>query len=221
MPSRTRTYGQFCGLARALEIIGERWSLLIVRDLVLGPKRLNELRDGLPSVSPDVLAVRLTDLEDAGVLRRGATGVYELTEYGGELDHILVDLGLWGARSLSRPGPEENFTLDAAILALYTAFRSETAGGVQLNFEIHQHDTMVLHALVDDGALKVAEGRYPGADLIIRTAAGPGLLDVIGGSVTPFAAVSSGKVQLEGDFADFALFARIFHVAGEPDALAA
>ena len=219
MTSRTRTYGQFCGLARALEIIGERWSLLIVRDLVLGPKRLNELRDGLPSISPDVLAVRLTDLEDAGVLRRRPTGVYELTEYGGELDHILVDLGLWGARSLSRQGPE--LSLDAAILALYTAFRSETAGGVQLNFEIHQHDTMILHALVDDGALKVAEGRYPGADLIIRTAAGPGLLDVIAGAVPPAEAVASGKVWLEGDFADFALFARIFHVAGEPDALAA
>lgn len=219
MPSRTRTYGQFCGLARALEIIGERWSLLIVRDLVLGPKRLNELRDGLPSVSPDVLAVRLTELEDAGVLRRRPTGVYELTEYGGELDHVLVDLGLWGARSLSRPGPE--LTLDAAILSLYTAFRSEIAGGVQLNFEIHQHDTMILHALVDDGAVKVAEGRYPGADLIIRTAPGPGLLDVIGGSVTPFEAVASGTVSLEGDFADFALFTRIFHVAGEPDSLAA
>src|SRR3954471_10523999 len=104
-----RTYGDGCGIAHALDRIGERWALMIVRELVLGPKRFTDLRAGLPNASPNVLSQRLRELEQAGVVRRrklpppAASKVYELTEWGMELESVIVRLGRWGARSPSKP----------------------------------------------------------------------------------------------------------------------
>ncbi|MEU5262360.1 winged helix-turn-helix transcriptional regulator [Amycolatopsis sp. NPDC021455] len=223
MTGPARTYGQFCGLARALELVGERWALLVVRDLVLGPKRYPELKAGLPRIPPSILSARLNELEAAGVLRRrvrpdlDAGLVYELTEYGSELDQVLLDLGLWGARSLSRPAAGDVFTLDTAILSLYTAFRSEAAAGVQVGYEIEYPGELVVHAMVDDGALKVSEGHHPGADLVIRCGRDAALLDVISGRVSPAEAVRSGRLALEGDLGDLELFARLFRLASAPE----
>src|SRR5919205_66330 len=96
-----RSYGDRCGIARALDLVGERWALLVVRELLLGPKRFTDLRAGLPHVSPDVLAQRLRELEQAGVLRRGtlpppaASRIYELTGRGRELEPVVLALGRW------------------------------------------------------------------------------------------------------------------------------
>ena len=94
MPDK-RSYGDSCGIARGLDLAGERWALLVVRELLLGPKRFTDLRDGLPNVSPDVLAQRLRELEQSGVVRRrklpppAGARVYELTERGAELEPVL------------------------------------------------------------------------------------------------------------------------------------
>src|SRR6266700_1804746 len=94
-----RTYSDPCGIARALDLLGERWALLVVRELVLGPKRFTDLRAGLSNLSPDVLAQRLRDLERDGVVRRrklpppAGSRVYELTGWGRELEPILLALG--------------------------------------------------------------------------------------------------------------------------------
>src|SRR5215468_602873 len=107
----SRDYQQFCGLAHALELVGGRWSLLIARDLLSGPKRFTDLRAGLPGIPTNVLSGRLRDLEDAGVIRRQvqprpSSGIgYELTEYGAALEESLVVLGMWGARSM---GPRQD-----------------------------------------------------------------------------------------------------------------
>src|SRR6478672_10358094 len=108
-----RKYGQGCGTAYALDLIGDRWALLVVRELVLGPKRFTDLRGGLPGIGPNVLSQRLKELEEVGVLRQrvlpppaGST-VYELTEWGAELDDIVVALGRWGARSPDMPREAE------------------------------------------------------------------------------------------------------------------
>ncbi len=224
MPApNTRAYGQFCGLARALEIIGERWSLLIVRDLVLGPKRYDELQAGLPKIPPSILSARLNELEATGVLRRRVRAeldaglVYELTQYGSELDSILLDLGLWGARSLNQPGPDDVFTLDSAILSLYTTFRADVAEGVQITYEIRYDDRMIVHALVEDGAVKVGEGRFAGADLVVKATSGAAMLDLMSGHVTAAEAVRTGKLSIEGDVADLELLARLFHVPAAPE----
>lgn len=164
-----RTYGQFCGLARALEIIGERWSLLVIRDLVLGPKRFDELQQGLPKIPMSILSTRLNELERHGVVQRrvlsqlDAGVVYELTEYGNDLDQIVLQLGLWGARSLGDPTADDLFTLDSAVLSLYTTFQPDAARGVHCAFEMHYGGEMVVHAVVEDGALTAA-----------RAAPGPG-----------------------------------------------
>ncbi|WP_181776103.1 winged helix-turn-helix transcriptional regulator [Amycolatopsis pittospori] len=217
----SRTYGQFCGLARALEIIGERWSLLIVRDLVLGPKRFTELQAGLPKIPASTLSARLNELEQSGVLRRrllpqlDAAVVYELTEYGAELDQIVLDLGLWGARSLGRPAPEDVFTLDAAILSLYTTFQSEKAKGIHATYELHYPGNMVLHAIIEDGALKVADGAHPGADATIEPL-GPFIKDLLSGELTAADALRTGKVRIEGASEYLELFTELFHIPAAP-----
>src|SRR3990170_3687429 len=107
--STKRTYDDACAAAHALDLIGERWALLVVRELLLGPKRFTDLKAGLPGASPNVLAQRLRDLEGVGIVRRrklpppAASRVYELTEWGLELEPAIISLGRWGARSPSKP----------------------------------------------------------------------------------------------------------------------
>lgn len=217
-----RTYGQFCGLARALEIVGERWSMLVVRDLVLGPKRFTDLQRGLPRIPVSILSSRLNELEQAGVIRRrvlpqlDAGLVYELTEYGSELDHILLDLALWGARSLGAPGQDDVFTMDSAILSLYTTFQEDAAAGVHINYELHYGPEMTLHALVDDGSLKVASGSHPAADLVIEPQ-GPVILDLLNGQLGADEAIRSGKIRIEGEPAHLELFSRLFRIPPAPE----
>ncbi|MGW4065379.1 winged helix-turn-helix transcriptional regulator [Amycolatopsis sp. NPDC004747] len=223
MPTSARTYGQFCGLARALEIVGERWSLLVIRDLMLGPKRFNDLQRTLPRIPVSILTSRLNELEEAGVIRRrvlsqlDAGVVYELTEYGCELDHIVLDLGLWGARSLTYPRADEVFTLDTAIISLYTTFQEEAAAGVHINFELHHlGGEMIVHAMVEDGALKASAGALPDADLILEPQ-GPAILDLLNGNLSAQEAIASGKVRVQGDPAHLELFTRLFHIPAAPE----
>lgn len=214
-----RTYGQFCGLARALEIIGERWSVLVIRDLILSPKRFNELKETLPRIPSSILSARLNELEQAGVIRRrvlpqlDAAVVYELTEYGSELESVLLQLGVWGARSLGDPGPDDTFSLDIAILALHACFRPEYAVNVAVNFELRFGDMMTIHALVDDGGLKVEEGGLPDADLVIETMV---LKHLMSGQITPAEAIASGDVTLHGDPALLNQFVELFHIPAAP-----
>ncbi len=154
---RSRTYGQFCGLAHALELVGERWALLIVRDLVLGPKRFTDLHRGLRRIPTNILSARLKELEAAGVIRRRllprpAAGVaYELTEYGQELEDVVLRLGLWGAKSLRDPLPVDIVTTDSLILALRATFQPEAARELRAGFELRVGE-IVVHARVEHGA---------------------------------------------------------------------
>src|SRR5262252_580211 len=137
-----RRYGQYCGLAYALDLVGERWALLIVRDLLIGPRRFTELQQGLPGIPSNVLAARLKELEQNGiVLRRvaprpAAGVVYDLSDYGRELEEIVLRLGLWGARALAEPRPGDVVTASAVELALRASFRPEAARGLRATFEV-------------------------------------------------------------------------------------
>src|SRR5438270_9918076 len=162
-PVAARTYGQFCGLARALELVGERWALLIVRDLLVGPRRFAELRQGLPRIPTNVLSERLKELEQAGVVRRrvlprpAASVVYELTPYGQKLDDVVMRLGLWGAQSLGDPRDGEILTPDSMVMAFRSTFRPEAARGLRLSYEIHL-GTIVLTVKIENAKLTVSEG---------------------------------------------------------------
>jgi DNA-binding HxlR family transcriptional regulator len=213
-----RTYGQYCGLARALELVGERWALLVVRDLVLGPKRFTDLRATLDRIPASILSARLNELEQAGVVRRRVLGsldaavVYELTSYGAELDTVVLQLGLWGARSLGEKG-DHVFTLDSAILSLYTTFRPQFAGGVNVSYELH-YGEMVVHAIIRDGVIQVAAGPYPEADLVIRPQAS--IMPLMSGDMSADEAINEGVVKLEGDEQLLHLFSDMFHIPAAP-----
>src|SRR5688572_20222367 len=120
--SSLRSYEDPCGIARALDLVGERWSLLIVRELLLGPKRFTDLKAGLIGASPNVLSQRLRELEAGGVVQRRRAGgaLYELTELGRELHPILLQLGRWGARA--REAPPGRLSVDALMIALEATF---------------------------------------------------------------------------------------------------
>jgi DNA-binding HxlR family transcriptional regulator len=210
-----RSYGQFCGVARALELVGERWALLIVRDLLVGPRRFTDLRQGLPRIPTNVLSDRLKELEQGGIVRRrvlprpAASVVYELTEYGSRLEDVVRPLGLWGAQSLGEPRAGEIITADSISMALRTTFRPERARGLHWGYELRL-GAIILHARIDDGALVIGEGALPGADLVIES--GPGLRALMAGEVSPGEAIDSGSVRLTGNPELLAVFAELFHI---------
>jgi DNA-binding HxlR family transcriptional regulator len=174
-----RTYGDPCGIARALDLVGERWALLVVRELLLGPKRFTDLRAGLPHVGPDMLAARLRELEQAGVVRRAqlpppaGARVYELTEWGHELEPVLLALGRFGSQA---PLPPERGDLgvDALILALKTLFDPTRADGlVGKTFELRL-DAATFAVRATETGLEATRG--PATDPVATIAADPGAL---------------------------------------------
>ena len=219
-----RSYGQFCGVARALELVGERWALLIVRDLLVGPRRFTDLRHGLPRIPTNVLSERLKQLEHAGIVRRrmlprpAAAVVYELTEYGSQLDDVLLRLGVWGAQSLGQPRPGEIMTADSMVMALRATFVPESAHGLQVSFELRLGE-IIIHARIDGPTITVAEGPLVDADLIIE--AGPAVKDLMAGDITPAAAIASGGVRLTGNQALLGRFVELFHIPTKPVSAAA
>jgi DNA-binding HxlR family transcriptional regulator len=214
-----RSYGQYCGVAYALELVGERWALLVVRDLILGPKRFTDLRRGLPRIPSNVLSARLKELEQAGIVRRRllprpSTGiVYELTECGRELEDIVLRLGLWGASTLGEPRLEDTVNPDSLMLALRATFRPEAARDLQASYELRLGE-IVIHARVDQGALEVAEGPLPDADLVLETDLT--IRALMSGELSPSEAVESGKVRLAGKPELLDRFVEVFHIPPAP-----
>ena len=167
-----RTYDDPCGVARALDLVGERWSLLIVRELLLGPKRFRDLVRGLPGVSQNVLSQRLRELEHRGVVRRCRTGPpaglrgYELTGRGQELEPVLVALGRWG--STTPPTSTAELSVDALVLALRTRFRPDRAVGLLAWIElVLEPDRFEL--TVADEWLAIRRGGLDDPDAVLDT----------------------------------------------------
>jgi DNA-binding HxlR family transcriptional regulator len=210
-----RGYGQYCGLARALELVGGRWALLIIRDLLVGPRRFTDLRRGLPKIPTNVLADRLKELEQNGVVQRrilprpASATVYELTPYGAQIEDAVMRLGVWGAQSLDEPRPDEIITNDSMTIALRSTFVAEKARHTRLVFELRM-GPVVLHARVNNGTLQVGEGQPPRADLVIES--GPALKNLLDGSLSAHDALQSGLVHVEGDAALLDTFAQVFHI---------
>lgn len=214
-----RPYGQYCGLARAMELVGERWALLVVRDLLLGPKRFSELRRGLPRIPTNILSARLRELEQSAIVQRrvlprpAAAVVYELTKYGEDLKPIVLTLGAWGARSLGHPQPNDSVTADALVLALQATFQPDAARGLDASYELHV-GSVVLHARIVDGTLDAAEGPLPGADLVLD--AGRALRALMAGEMSPSEALESGMVRITGKPDLLTRFGDLFRLAPAP-----
>jgi DNA-binding HxlR family transcriptional regulator len=203
MTLKRRTYGDSCGIARALDIVGERWGLLVARELLHGPKRFTDLRAGLPRVGPDMLAARLRELEEAGVIRRAtlpapaASRVYELTEWGAELAPVLLALGRWGSRAplADQPPP---LGIEAAVVALETTFDPEAAAWVNAVYELTLDD-QIFTLTVADGQLEVTRGGA-GATPVASIATDTATLAAVAWHAHPLArAIREGAVRVEGD----------------------
>jgi DNA-binding HxlR family transcriptional regulator len=197
-----RLYNQACSAAHALDLIGERWAMLVVRELLLGPKRFTDLRAGLPDAGPNVLSQRLRELDSAGVVRRrklappAGSSVYELTEWGLELEPVLVHLARWGARS-----PLRDLTAGASVDALMLAFRSgfdaQSCGDLTATcaLRIEEH-SFVLD--VDGGHLHVTRGEAATPHVVIESDA-PTFAALMARRRRFGEATTEGRVTVTGD----------------------
>jgi DNA-binding HxlR family transcriptional regulator/putative sterol carrier protein len=208
-----RTYGDGCAIAHGLDLIGERWALLVVRELILGPKRYTDLRRGLPNASPNVLSERLRELERAGVVRRrklpppAGSRVYELTDWGRELEEIVMSLGHWAARSPTPPS-DAPIGVDSIILALRARFDSGAANGLRTSFELRLGEDRFRIEVADD-EIEVARGGADQADATIDT--DPDTLNAVLWGGRPLAdAQRSGTMTIEGANAAVERFVRLF-----------
>jgi DNA-binding HxlR family transcriptional regulator len=216
---KSRSYNQYCGLAYALDVVGERWTLLIVRELIAGPRRFKDLIDGLPGISTNLLSERLKNLEQQGVISRrvlpppaGST-VYELTELGLGLEDMLLELGKWGSRFVP-PSPEGDTVLrpGSYALTIKTFFRPELARGIDETYELHI-DGEVLHVRIEDGTIQVQQGAAPKTDAVFTTDM-PTYLGLLAGQIQPGAAIADGLIRIQGDPEALGRFLRMCALPG-------
>jgi DNA-binding HxlR family transcriptional regulator len=210
----TRTYGDGCAIARALDLVGERWALLVVRELLLGPKRYTDLRRGLPNASPNVLSERLRELESAGIVRRrklappAGARIYELTNWGLELEEIVTSLGQWAARSPTPAPPTPVASADSIILALRARFDPSAAKGRRATYELGLGEDRYRVEVADD-ELHATRGEAQRADATIETDPGT-LVAVLWGGRSLQGAQRSRKLTVRGDKAAADRFVRCF-----------
>lgn len=231
----SRSYGQYCGVTTAVELIGERWAMLIVRDLLVGPRRYTDLKQGLPRIPTNILSTRLKELQEGGVVRRvpllHCGLVYELTPYGRQLEPIVLALGRWGFAQMGDPAPDDVVTADSLTMALRTAFRADAAAGVpSADYELHVGD-VTLRVQVDGAQLRIAQlappappvgGALPAGEPELVFAAGPGIRRVISGELTPAEAIDQDVLAVvAGDATLLERFAETFHIDATGPALAA
>jgi DNA-binding HxlR family transcriptional regulator len=190
-------------VARALDIVGERWTLLLVRELLTGPKRFKDLLAGLTGIGTNLLAARLKALEEHGVVRRGTlpppagSGVYELTELGRSLEPVVLTLSRWGSRLVEEEPREGDDVRPAwAAMALRSLFEPE-AGGPRETYEF-RIDGEAFHLRVEGGAVEARQGAADAPGVVVSGGAGV-FLALTAGRLAPEEALESGKVRIEGD----------------------
>lgn len=208
-----RTYGDGCAIAHALDLVGERWALLVVRELLLGPKRFTDLKKGLPNASPNVLSERLRELEHAGIVKRdklpppASANVYELTDWGHELEDTVISLGRWATRSTSPPR-EAPIGADSAMLALKARLDANAAKKLNANYELRLGEDR-FHIAAADRTVEVARGLSPHPDATIDTDPGT-LFAVLTNGRSLADAQQGGDLSIDGDTAAVQRLVRLF-----------
>jgi DNA-binding HxlR family transcriptional regulator len=212
--STARSYSQLCGIATALDVIGDRWAALILRDLLLGPLRFGELAEGLPGIGTNTLAARLKDLEGSDVVRRELLPlpdrgtVYELTPYGRELEPILMGLGRWGTKSMGRL-PADVATRSRWLVAAMLAFHDETRRVARpTTWELRLTDG-AFTVRAKDTNLTVIAGAPDDADLVITTEDDQ-LHRLLTHRLDPAEAVAMGAVTVEGAVSELPRLIELF-----------
>ncbi|QOF70657.1 transcriptional regulator [Aminobacter sp. SR38] len=210
---KSRSYDDGCATAHALDLIGERWALLVVRELLFGPKRFTDLRTDLRTISPNVLTQRLEALEATGIVRRrklpppAASWIYELTEWGSELEDTIVTLGKWAARS---PFLEQGLPISRAglLLAMRAMYRPQDDGGFCICLDMPDGTAVVsgtaegFDIQFGDEALKSAQAMFSGTSSVLDS--------ILFGGVSVEAAVKAGDARITGDMSAMAKLLRAF-----------
>ncbi|NUS43394.1 MAG: transcriptional regulator [Mycobacteriaceae bacterium] len=197
-----RTYGDACAVASALDLIGDRWALLIVRELLFGPKRFSDLRTGLPRIAPNRLSQRLRDLEEYGVVRRRTLGptvgaqVFALSEWGRDFEGVLGELGQWGRRSPFRD-LDAHLSVDSLMLALSGDVRPLADTPAQVGYELRFGNDRI-HVHVAGNRIEVTrhEGGHPdvAVDTDVRT-----FTALLTRAQSIPDAVEAGRLAIKGD----------------------
>ena len=202
MKHQRRNYGQYCGLAAALDILGERWTLLIVRELLTGPCRYNELLANLPGIGTNLLADRLKFLTEVGVVRQrpqegSRARTYELTEQGESLREAVLALARWGLGTLGTPDAEEFVRPRWGALAVEAMIDPRAAGpDEQYEFRL---DDEVFYVNVEGGRVKVAHGKAPQEPALVVHTDAVTFVEIGAGRLNPLEATLTKRVVMEGD----------------------
>lgn len=191
-----RSYRQYCGLARTLDVIGERWVLLIVRELVEGPRRYAELRDGLPGIATNLLVERLRSMESSGVVERRVDGRYALTAWGEGLSDVIYAIGRWGSPLMAKPFGNEEFRSHWIRHMVVVRFDGVDPRRGNLVVEARCGDEPMT-LISAGGRVHVVRGQVDHPDLIVEGRV-DGVVGVIAGSITPADAIARG-VSITGD----------------------
>ncbi len=217
----TRRYDDACGTAHALDLVGDRWALLVMRELMLGPRRFSDLRAGLPGISANVLTQRLVELEGVGILVRrrlpppAAVQVYELTPWGYEAEPLIQVMGRWAARS---PGHDPTLSFSAAslILSLRTMFDPRRAEGFagRIAFVIGEEGYF---ARLAEGRLEAGRGEEPAPDATLTGAAATIAAAIYGGVPLPALEAAAG-LGVAGERAVLERFVTLFPLPSKADA---
>lgn len=197
-----RKYDDGCAVAQALDVIGERWALLVVRDLLLGPKRFTDLLTGLPGASSDVLTQRLRELADAGVVQRrrlappAGSWVYELTPWGAGLEEIVVGLARWVHES-----PRMRYDLplgtDSLMLSVKTLFDGRAAADLRSTIALNL-EGVPYWIRIDDGELTMARGEIADPDITVATDNAT-MLSLLFSDLPVDEAIADGRLQITGN----------------------
>jgi len=208
-PRGKRSYREYCAIARSLDVLGQRWTLLIVRDLFLGPLRYSDLLEGLPGIATDILTARLRTLEAEGLVRRrelpppAHTTVYELTDSGQRLGPVIRALGEVGMELLGPPQPDEPVNPGPVVMSLMLSFRAADFPDLVETYGLDV-DGQEFGVTVDRGSARSARGAPPDPAVTLRTDARTLVLLLRGGPVP------AGAVQVEGDPAALQRFVEAF-----------
>lgn len=198
-----RTYNQYCGIASALDVVGERWTLLIIRELLMGPRRYSDLITDLPGLGTNLLAERLKSLTDRGVIRQtqlpggGARLAYELTDVGHQLRPVVLGLARWGMEFVGPMSPSEVIRPHWGFLAVEAMFDLEKVPEIdeQYQFEV---DDQVFHIDVRDGQPRAVKGPADAPAMVAKVDAAT-FIEIGAGRQTPLAAMVTGRMKLDGD----------------------
>lgn len=210
-----RSYGQWCPLAKALEVVGERWSMLVVREVLDGPRRYTDLLDGIPGISTDVLAARLKHLEDRGVLARrtlpppASSQVYELTERGRALAPSIGALATWGMQLLGERPEDEAYRPHWLATGLRALMRPDPSHDATLAIDFDLGVLGVMRIRVDGATLASVPEPQGEADLVVRADIGT-LAALAAGSVRARDAIADGRLELDGGREAIRAFSRLF-----------